>query len=153
MKIYPTTLALAFVAFTALGGESELVEGARRAAAHWNRAFGRCGKAWYAVAPGGSIQLVPEVRMHFKTEVLSLEQKLNGFEFKATTSLEPGPFRWWIAKNENWRDWEVGEIAPPAIVIKRKGVWSTETAPNRSEDDRRALTACLEIPPVEQEKN
>jgi hypothetical protein len=83
--------------------------------------------------------------MQFKIEELSQEQRLNGFEFKATAPVQPGPFRWWIAEDKAWRDWQVGEIAPPVILIKKKGVWSHEMAPNRYES-RKPLTTCSQIP-------
>jgi len=146
---------------TAFGAEADLVEGARQAIAYWDAIFSRCGgsegqgRAWYAVNPNGSgagsIQMVPELKIHFRTGRLSQEERLNGFEFKATISPEAGPFRWWIVENKAWRDWQVGEISPPVILIKKKGVWSTEVAPGRYED-RKALGACSQIPPMEEEK-
>lgn len=105
--------------------------------------------AWYAVlangSEAGSIQMVPELNMEFRTEPLTQEEKLNGVQFKAITNLSFGPFRWWIVKNKAWRDWQVGEIAPPAIVIRKNGVWSVHVAPDRSED-REALSVCSQVP-------
>jgi hypothetical protein len=153
-------LALAFFGFTAFGDEPDLIEGAKRATAYWNSVFARCGNqgqrmAWYAVIPdgpsAGSIQMVPQLTIHFKTEELSKEQRLNGFVFRATTSVEPGPFRWWISKNRAWREWQVGEIAAPAVLIKKNGIWSQEMAAGRTED-RKALTTCSQIQPMEEEK-
>ena len=61
------------------------------------------------------------------------------------TSLSSGSFRWWIAKNKTWREWQVGEIAPPINLIRKKGVWSVQMTPNRF-DDREAVTNCSQIP-------
>lgn len=147
MKRLLAVLVLTLFGSTAFGDEPDSVEGAKRAIGYWHSRFGSCGKAWYAVIPDGSIQMTPALNIHFKTEELSLEQKLNGFEFKAVTSLQPGPFRWWIAQNKAWRDWQVYEIAPPVILIKKKGIWSP--LPN---NDRQALTTCSQIPAMEEEK-
>ena len=84
----------------------------------------------------------------FKTEELTPEQRLNGFEFKATTSVEPGRFRWWIAQNESWRDWQIGEIAPPMVLIKRRGVWSEQPAEGTWES-RKPLNNCSDAAPFE----
>jgi hypothetical protein len=92
--------------------------------------------------------MVPELRIQFKTEDLSEEQRLNGFEFKATTSVDPGPFRWWILPNKAWRDWQVGEIAPPRILIKKKGVW-TDEAPQGRYNNGKPLASCSDIPAME----
>ena len=158
MKRCLALVALILSGFTAFGEEPDLLEGVRRAIAYWHSLFRQCGNNQgrggpsYAVDPSGSnagsIQMVPELRIQFKTEEVSQEQRLNGFEFKATTSVEPGPFRWWIAPNKAWRDWQVGEIAPPRILIKKKGVWSDEAAPNRWEG-RKPLTTCSEVPSME----
>ena len=145
-------IALTLFGLTGFGDEPDLVEGAKQATAYCHSTFGSCGKAWYAVIPDGSIQMASELHIHFKTEQLSLEQRLNGFEFKATTSIEPGSFRWWIAQKKAWREWQVGEMAPAVVLIKKKGVWSKEPAPSRTQDDRKALTTCSQIPPTEAEK-
>ena len=92
-----------------------------------------------------------DLRIQFKTEELSEQDRLNGVEFKATTSLEPGAFRWWSVPNKAWRDWQVGEIAPARILIKKKGVWSDEAVPNRFES-RKALTNCSEVPPMDDKR-
>jgi len=154
-------VTLILSASTAFGQDPDLVEGARRAIAYWHSLFLQCGDnqgqggAWYAGIPtgssAGSIQLVRNLRIQFKTEDVSEQERLNGVEFKATTSLDPGPFRWWIMPKKAWRDWQVGEIAPPRILIKKKGVWSDEAAPNRFED-RKALTACSEVPPMDDKR-
>jgi hypothetical protein len=152
-----TLVALTLSALTAFGEEPDLVEGAKRAIVYWHSLFLQCGSnqgqrgGWYAVSPNAGglwIQMVPELRIQFKTEELSQEERLNGFEFKATTSLEPSPFRWWIAPNKTWRDWQIGEVAPPLILIKRKGIWSAEFPPNRNED-RKPLASCSEVPSME----
>jgi len=160
MKRLLVVLALILSESIAFGQEPVLVEGAKQAIAFWHSLFLQCsssqgeGGPWYAMTPtsaiaeAGSIQMVPELHIQFKTEELSQEQRLNGFEFKATTSLEPGPFRWWIASRKAWRDWQVGEIAPPRVLIKRKGVWSDEAPPNRFEN-RKPLSMCSEVPSME----
>lgn len=155
MKRFLTVAALILSGFTAFGQEPDLVEGARRAITYWHSLFLHCGGnqdqggAWYTVNPNGpsagSIQMVPELRIQFKTEELSEEQRLNGFEFKATTSVDPGAFRWWILPNKAWRDWQVGEITSPRVLIKKKGVW---TGPNRFEDTK-APASCSDIPGME----
>ena len=155
MKRVLTFVALALLGPSAFGEEPDLVEAAKRAIAYWHSLFHQCtgnqgpSGAWYAVIPSGSgagsIQMVPGLHIQFKTEQLSEEQQLNGFEFKAVTSVEPGPFRWWIASNKAWRDWQVGEIAPPRVLIKKKGVWSDEPAPDRTEG-RKALATCSDLP-------
>jgi hypothetical protein len=74
----------------AFGQEPVLVEGAKRAVSYWHSLFRQCGNSWYAVDPSGpnagSIQMVPELRLQFRTEESSEEQKLNGFQFKATAA-------------------------------------------------------------------
>jgi hypothetical protein len=154
-------VALILSASTAFGQDPDLVEGARRAIAYWHSLFLQCannqgqGGAWYAVNPNGpsagSIQLVRDLRIQFKTEEVSEQERLNGVEFKATTSLDPGPFRWWIVPNKALRDWQVGEISPPRILIKKKGVWSDEAPPNRFES-RKALATCSEVPPMDDKR-
>ncbi len=159
LKICIAVLTLMCSGITAFSAEPDLVEGAKRATAYWNAVFTRCGNnhatAWYAQVPNGpdsgSIQMLSELRIRFKTEDLSQEQRLNGFEFRATTSLEIAPYRWWNAKNKAWGDWYVDETGSPAIVIKKNGVWSTGVAPNYAES-RKALTTCSQIPPVEEQK-
>jgi hypothetical protein len=168
MKRLVAVFALTLSGFSAFSDEPDLVGGARRAAAYWNSRYGRCsgnaaqGGAWYGVVadePGctncakpGSIQMVPDFRIRFRTEELSQEERLNGFEFKATTGLEPGPFRWWIAQNKAWRDWQVGEIAPPVILTQKHGVWSTKAAEGMVEPNLKALGNCSQIPPAKEEK-
>ena len=153
MKRALLLVALVFCWSNSFAQEPLLVEGARQAIAYWQSLFLRCGNnqaeagPWYA-GSNGIIQMVPELRIQFKTEELSQEQRLNGFEFKATTSLESGPSRFWDARKRSWQDWQVGEIAPPRILIKRKGVWSQETPPDRWED-RKALATCSEVPSIE----
>jgi|SRR5437016_7822552 len=147
-------VALVFCWSNSFAQEPLLVEGARQAIAYWQSLFLRCGNnqaeagPWYSVIPTGSIQMVPELRIQFKTEELSQEERLNGFEFKATISLESAAFRWWDARDKSWRDWKVGEIAVPRTLIKRKGVWSQEIPPNRN-DNRKALATCSEVPSIE----
>src|SRR5881296_962495 len=143
----------------AFGQEPDLVEGAKRAIAYWHSRFLQCssGQAapWYAIEPNGteagSIQMAPELHIQFKTEELSEEQRLNGVEFKATISLAPCPFRLWIASKKAWRDWQVVEIAPARVLIKRKGVWSDEAPPNRF-DNLKAISKCSEVPPMEDKR-
>jgi len=95
--------------------------------------------------------MVPELHIQFKTEELTEQERLNGFEFKATTSLASGPFRWWMMPNKAWRDWQVGEIRPPRILIKKKGVWSDEAPPTRF-DGGKPLATCSEVPPMEDKR-
>src|SRR5215470_6433346 len=97
-------VTLILSASTAFGQDPDLVEGARRAIAYWHSQFLQCGSnqgqggAWYTVDRAvGSIVMVPELRIQFKTMELNQEQRLNGIEFLAVTTLEPGPFRWWDA--------------------------------------------------------
>jgi len=127
-----TIITLTLFPLAAFGDEPDLVEAAKRAATYWSTLFGQCGSQsqntiWYAVVHGeqgaASVQMVTELSIQFKTEELSREERLNGFEFKATTSLEQGPFRWWFPRDKAWRDWQIGEIAPPVVLIKKKGVW------------------------------
>jgi hypothetical protein len=97
--------------------------------------------------------MVPELRIQFKTEELTEQDRLNGVEFKATTSVASGPFRFWIIPNKAWRDWQVGEIRPPRILIKKKGVWFNEPSPNRFEFMYgKPLTNCSEVPPMEDKR-
>lgn len=173
MKRLLAVFALVLSGLSAFGDEPDLVEGARRATAYWNSQYGRCsdntaqGGAWYGVVPDGpdtspacadcakpgSIQMVRELRVRFETEQLSQEERLNGFEFKAMTSLEPGVFRWWIAQHKAWGDWHVGEITPPVILIQKHGVWSTKAAPGRVEPNLKALATCSQIPLMKEEKH
>jgi hypothetical protein len=156
MKRLLPIVVLVLSASTAFGEDPDLVEGARRAIAYWHSQYLQCGNnqgqggAWYAVTSSvpapGSIQMVPELRIQFKTMELSQEQRLNGIEFMATTSLEPGPFRWWFAPNKAWQDWQVGDIAPPRTIIKKKGVWSQDSS------NRKPLAACSEIPPMDDKR-
>jgi hypothetical protein len=147
-------LALALYASIALGDEPNLVDAARRATAYWSSLFARCGDAqgqsvaWYAVdGITNSIQMVRELDINFKTDEISKEERLNGVEFKAVTSLASGAFRWWIAKDKAWREWQVGEIAPSAILIKKNGVWVQNVVPDRYES-RKALTTCAQVLPA-----
>ena len=96
--------------------------------------------------------MVSELSIHFKTEELSRTERLNGFEFKAVTSVESGPFRWWIPQTKTWREWQVGEFASPVILIKKKGVWSKEMPEGRNADDLTATTTCSGIPAMEDQK-
>lgn len=96
--------------------------------------------------------MVRELRINFRTAELSQEQRLNGFEFKATTTIDPGPYRWWVAPNKAWRDWEVGDSTPGRIFIKKKGVWSVEPAPGRTSPGIRRLTACSDVPAMEDKR-
>jgi hypothetical protein len=157
-----TVLAFMFFGLTAFADEPDLVEAAKRATAYWNTLFGRCSNqsqrlVWYAGiftgSGAGSIQMVPELRIQFKTEDLSEVERLNGFEFKVMSSLEPGPFRWWIPQNKAWRDWQVGEIAVPIVLIKKKGIWSQEIPNGRTVDERKAITICSQIPSMAEEKH
>jgi len=144
----------------AFGQEPDLVEGSKRAFAYWHLRFLQCsgGQAgpWYSIGTSGteagSIQMAPELRIQFKTEELSEQERLNGFEFKATTSLDPGPFRWWIASKKAWRDWQVGEIAAARVLIKRQGIWSDEAPPNRASDNMKAISKCSDVPPMEDKR-
>jgi hypothetical protein len=152
MKKLLVTLGLIASGSIAFGQEPDLVDGAKQAIAYWHSLFLQCsnsqGGTWYALSPDGSIQTIPELRIQFRTEELSPEERLNGVELKAVTHLDPGPFRWWIASKKAWRDWQVGEIAPPRVLIKKKGVWSDEAPPNRHED-RKAISKCSDVPPME----
>ncbi len=168
MKRLVAVFALTLSGFSAFSDEPDLVGGARRAAAYWNSRYGRCsgnaaqGGAWYGVVadePGctncakpGSIQMVPELKIRFRTEELTQEERLNGFEFKATTSLEPGAFRWWSAENRAWGDWQVGEIAAGEVFIRKRGVWSNVVVSGMAEQNLKALTTCSQIPPMNDEK-
>jgi hypothetical protein len=162
MKRLLALLALILSGLSAFSDEPDLVEGAKRAAAFWYSQYSRCSLgpsqsgAWYGVSQekvgAGSIQMVSELRIQFKTEELSQEEKLNGFEFKARTSIEPAVFRWWIAPNKAWRDWQVGEMSPPIILIRRRGTWSTEAADHRTLPDLKAVATCSQIPPMNDER-
>jgi hypothetical protein len=161
MKRLLPIVALILSGSTAFAEDPDLVEGARRAIAYWHSLFLQCGNtqgqgvAWYSQIPAGptagSIQMVPALRIQFNTEELTEQERLNGFEFKATTSLASGPFRWWSMPNKTWRDWEVGEIRAPRILIKKKGVWSDEAPPNRIGGGK-PLTTCSEVPPMEDKR-
>jgi hypothetical protein len=156
-RIKALLLLLVFAAGggSASGEEAILVEAAKQVTAYWEARFGRCegqaGKAgaWYARSAdrtGESIQMVPELRIQFRTEELSEEEKLNGVELRATSTLSPGAFRWWIPEQKAWRDWQFGEIAPPIVVVRKKGAWSVNVVPGRFHN-REALTNCSQIPP------
>jgi hypothetical protein len=154
VKVHLLWLAFAAGGESAVAEEAVLVEASKQVTAYWEARFGRCegqaGKAgaWYARSAtnaGESIQMVPELRIQFRTEELSQEEKLNGVELRATSNLSSGAFRWWFQEEKAWRDWQVGEIAPPITVIRKKGVWSV-TTPGRFEN-RKALTNCSQIPP------
>ena len=146
-------VVLSLYGSTAFGDEPDLVEAARRAMAYWNSRFSHCtgerGNGWYATSINvpGAIQMARELKIQFKTEEISQVERLNGTEFKATSSLEPGVFRWWIPETRTWRDWQVGDIAPPLVLLKKKGVWFVKADPGRS-DDGKAYASCSEIPPM-----
>lgn len=157
MKGFLALCAVILSGFAALGQDLDLEEGAQRAIAYWHSVFLQCGSnkgsgPWFAVDPSrpdpGSIQLVPRLRIQFKTEELSEAERLNGFEFKATTSLYPGPFRYWLPSKKVWSDWQVGETASSRIIIKRNGVWSDE-APSTGYEPRKRLAACSDAPAME----
>ena len=140
-------LLVAFVlAPGTLAQESDLIEGARRATGYWNSRYATCGgpgqaKVWYATAEGGAVQLVTDLRVQFKTEKISREERLNGVEFKATTELEPGPSRWWNPKTKTWAYWTDQPVAPPAALMKKKGVWTVQF-----NDERKPIAACSQAP-------
>jgi hypothetical protein len=135
--------------------ESLLVEAAKRASTYWEARFGRCGAAaggavaFYSTISKGSeagmIQMVPTLNVEFTTETISREEELNGIQFKATSAVTSGPFRWWIPQNKSWRDWQVGEIAPPVSIVRRNGNWTVQVVKGRY-DDREAVTRCATIP-------
>ncbi len=91
------------------------------------------------------IQMVPTLNVEFTTETISREEELNGIQFKATSAVTSGPFRWWIPQNKSWRDWQVGEIAPPVSIVRRNGNWTVQVVKGRY-DDREAVTRCATIP-------
>ena len=160
MKRLLPLVALILSASIAFGEDPDLVEGARRATAYWHSLFLQCGntqgqsEAWYAVTGSryqpGSIQMVPELRIQFQTRELSQEQRLNGVEFMASTTLQPGPYRWWIEPKKAWLDWQVGEFAPVSLIIKRKGAWSLQAGQDLY--DRKALVTCSEVPPMDDKR-
>src|SRR5262245_349380 len=154
MKRLLPLIALILSVSTAFSEDPDLVEGARRAIAYWQSQFLQCGSnqgqggAWYSVdRAAGSIVMVPELRIQFKTMELNQEQRLNGIAFMAVTTLEPGPFRWWDAPKKAWLDWQVGELAPGRTLIKKKGVWSQEPNPYR-----KPLASCSEVPPMDDKR-
>jgi hypothetical protein len=157
MKRLLPLVALILYGSAAFGEDPDLVEGARRAIAYWHSLYLHCGNnqdqggAWYTVTtqgpPPGSIQMIRELRIQFQTVVLSQEQKLNGYEFMAYSNLEPGPFRWWRPSDQAWRDWQVGEIAPSLLLMKKKGLWSQEPR-----GERKALGSCSEVPPMDDKR-
>ena len=88
MKRLLAAIIFAFSGSPAFSEESLLLEAARRATAYWDSRFGLCdgqqgrAVAWYAVISNGleagSIQMVPELNIEFRTEQLTPEEKLNG---------------------------------------------------------------------------
>jgi len=93
--------------------------------------------------------MVPVLKIRFQTEDLSQVEILNGYEFEATTSLEQGAFRWWISGQKTWRDWQVGEVASPVIIVKKNGVWSIQATQGRILFDLKAISTCSEVPRME----
>jgi hypothetical protein len=156
MKRLLPLVALILSASTAFGEDPDLVEGARRAIAYWHSMFVQCGSnqgqggAWYGGSAGtpdlGYLVMVPELRIEFKTVELSQEQRLNGIEFMAMTTIEPGPFRWWT---KAWRDWQVGKVANDRFIVKKKGVWSEESS---VAEFRKPRASCSEIPPMDDKR-
>ena len=159
MKRFLPLVALILSASTVFGEDPDLVEGARRAITYWHSLFLQCGSnqgqsgAWYSESAGtgssGSFVMVPELRIQFKTMELSQEQRLNGIEFMAMTGLEPGSFRWWMAPNKAWRDWQVAKAMNERFIIQKKGVWSEE--PSVAEF-RKPLATCSEMPPMDDKR-
>jgi hypothetical protein len=140
---------------SAVAQESDLIEAARRATGYWNSRYAMCGgrgeaKVWYAMIPtgveAGWVQVVSDLRIHFRTEKISREERLNGLEFKATTELEPGPYRWWNPKTKAWADWTDRIIDSPALLTKRNGVWTVQGVPQESFGERKPLPACSQAP-------
>ena len=149
-------LALAMQCHLAVAAEPNLIEGARRTSAYWNSVFRECGgpggqKAWYGVSHDGSIAgsilMILDLEPQFKTEAISPVERLNGMEFRATTSLSPGQFRWWIAGTKVWRDWQIDEILGSIVFTKKGGVWSQSR-----EFGIKPLENCSQVPHLDVER-
>ena len=59
-------------------------------------------------------------------------------------------FRWWIASEKAWRDWQLDSIGLGRNLIKKKGVWSEESGQDGYY--RKALTSCSEVPPMDDKR-
>ncbi|HTS65609.1 MAG TPA: hypothetical protein VMH28_26485 [Candidatus Acidoferrales bacterium] len=92
--------------------------------------------------------MVRELRVQFRTDQLSEQERLNGVEFKATTGVEGGPYRLRYAPKKAWGDWAVGvamQAMNARVLIKKKGAWSDEG----DRLDLKPLDACSQVPPME----
>ncbi len=138
--------------------ESSIVEGARRADIYWNAQFRKCRAvagqtdAWFGVGSGngisGSVLSIPNFSLQFRTDSISQLERLNGLEFRATSSLDPGLFRWWILDTKSWRDWQEGTILPTVIISRKRGVWSIDPSPGTYISPLKPPSSCADLPPM-----
>ena len=137
--------------------ESSIVEGARRADLFWSAQFRKCSgiagqpDAWFGVGTGngaaGWVMMVRDFSLQFRTDSISQLERLNGLEFRATSSLDPGFYRWWNPGTNSWRDWEEGIYPHPIIITKKRGVWSIGPSTGALSDMKQP-SSCAELPPL-----